>query len=259
VVVGENSGNKVERAVIRAIDGKQLAEVPSQVQRLLVDIDPSIVGRAEVFHARKASGTQSDRKADLIIECGKRQIANPSVKSGSGNSVHQENIHEFVAFLRSLRVGESAIDHLYWFHWGDGTTDGTGPVDQRIDAREIRARYPETISTIGEVFDEHQVSIVTRALAGSAGGAAPSHLVYTNNEALSGILVVPMTSVIAFNSDAQSDSDLIVGSLLFQNYGRCLQGQDLVSNKTRNDVQFKWPSLAEDVREIYREIHEQGN
>lgn len=259
MVVGQNSGNKVERALIRAIDGKQFAEVPAQVQRLLVDIDPSIVGRAEVLHARKASGTQSVRKADLIIECGGRQIASPSVKSGRGNSVHQENIHEFVAFLRTLKVSQLAIDHLYRFHWGDGTTDGTGSVDQRIDAREIRARYPETISTIGEVFDEHQVSIVTRAIAGSGGGAAPSHLVYTEDETLSEIVVVPMASAIAFNSDAQSDSDLIVGSLLFQNYGRCLQGQDLVSNKTRNDVQFKWPSLPEDIREIYREIHEQGN
>lgn len=157
----------MERALIRAIDGKQFAEVPAQVQRLLVDIDPSIVGRAEVLHARKASGTQSVRKADLIIECGGRQIASPSVKSGRGNSVHQENIHEFVAFLRTLKVSQLAIDHLYRFHWGDGTTDGTGSVDQRIDAREIRARYPETISTIGEVFDEHQVSIVTRAIAGS--------------------------------------------------------------------------------------------
>lgn len=259
MVVGQNSGNKVERALIRAIDGKQFAEVPTHVQRLLVDIDPSIVGRAEVLHARKASGTQSVRKADLIIECGERQIANPSVKSGSGNSVHQENIHEFVTFLRTLKVSESAIDHLYRFHWGDGTIDGTGSVDQRIGAREIRARYPETISTIGEVFDEHQVAIVTRAIAGSDGGAAPSHLVYTEDETLSEILVVPMASVIAFNSDAQSDSDLIVGSLLFQNYGRCLQGQDLVSNKTRNDVQFKWPSLAKDLREIYREINEQGD
>lgn len=259
VVVGQNSGNKVERAIIRAIDGNRFEDIPSSVQQMLIQIDPSLSRRDDRFHARKASSGRLGRKADLVIECGGSHLANPSLKSGGGNSVHQENIHDFVEFLRGLGVDELAIAELYRFHWGDGTLDGTGPVDQRIDAREIRARFPETIKAIGAVFDQHQIAIVSRALTGMGAGTPPSHLVYTDNEQLLGLIAVPMADVISFNSPEQSDGDLLIGRLLFQNYGRCLQGQDLVSKKTRNDVQFKWPTLAQDVQRISRDRHEQRN
>ncbi len=252
MVVGQNSGNKVERALIRAIDGKRFGEISPSVQRMLISIDASLSSCDELFHARKASGAGLRRKADLVFECGANQFANPSVKSGAGNSVHQENIHEFVGFLKGLGVAEPAIVEVYRFHWGDGTLDGTGRVEQRINAREIRSKFPNTVRVIGEVFDEHQIAIVARALTGLASETAPSHLVYTDDETLSGLLAVPMPDVISFNSHKQSDADLLVGRLLFQNYGRCLQGQDLVSNKTRNDIQFKWPKLAEDLLEICR-------
>lgn len=256
MVIGQNNGNKIERELINAVDGKRLSEMNPKVRQLLLEVDSSLTGSVVTFSASKANSAGSERKVDIIFEHGDECIANPSVKSGSGNSVHQESIHDFVDFLRDLGVGESEIAELYFFHWGDGTTDGTGDVSQRIGSREIRERFPDTIRTVGEIFDKHQRSIVTRALAGSQKNSSPSHLIYAEDERLSTLLIVPMAQVIEFNSEPQTDSDLIIGRLTFQNYGRCLQGQDLVSNKTRNDIQFKWPNLGEDVKTIFQLIHE---
>ncbi len=256
MVVGQNSGNKIERELIRAVDGKRFGEIKPRVQQMLLEVDSSLGFSGATFHARKSTGAGINRKVDLIIKCGNDCIASPSVKSGSGNSVHQENIHDFVNFLRVLGVDEIGISELYKFHWGDGTTDGSGAVSQRIGSREIRNRFPDTIRVVGDIFDKHQNSIVTRALAGSQPNSSPSHLVYTENEDLSNLIIVPMAKVLEFHSRPQTDSDLIVGRLQFQNYGRCLQGQDLISDKTRNDVQFKWPTLAEDVQVIYRSANE---
>ena len=256
MVVGQNSGNKIERELMRAVDGKRFGEINPRVQQMLLEVDSSLTDNGVTFRARKSTGAGINRKVDVIFEHGNDRIASSSVKSGSGNSVHQENIHDFVKFLRDLGVEEPAISELYRFHWGDGTTDGSGAVNQRIGSREIRDKFPDTIRAVGEVFDVHQNLIVARALAGSQPNSSPSHLIYTENEKLSNLVIVPMAQVIEFNSRHQSDSDLTVGRLLFQNYGRCLQGQDLISNKTRNDVQFKWPTLAEDVQVIHRSVNE---
>jgi hypothetical protein len=256
MTVGQNSGNKIEHVLIREVNGKRFGEINVRVQQMLLEVDSSVADGDAIFRAYKAGGSGINRKVDLIFEFGNERIASPSVKSGGGNSVHQENIHDFVNFLRDLGVDEATISELYWFHWGDGTTDGSGAVSQRISSREIRARFPDTIRVVGEMFDKHQKSIVARALAGSQQNSSPSHLLYTENEQLSNLTIIPMSEVIEFNSHPQTDSDLTVGRLQFQNYGRCLQGQDLISNKTRNDVQFKWPTLAADVRDIYRSVNE---
>jgi hypothetical protein len=64
-------------------------------------------------------------------------------------------------------------------------------------------------------------------------------------------LVTSIEKVLEFHNGLPADSPTIqIGHLNFQNYHRCLQGQDLTSNKTRNDVQFKWTNMIRDMAQL---------
>ena len=58
-----------------------------------------------------------------------------SVKSGERNTVHQESLKTFIEFLKQNDISDNTIETLLLFHYGDGTTDGTGEV--RFNTRAL--------------------------------------------------------------------------------------------------------------------------
>ena len=51
------------------------------------------------------------QKPDIIIEINNKR-KNVSIKKGSGNSVHQEDIDLFIDFLTTLNISEKAKNEL---------------------------------------------------------------------------------------------------------------------------------------------------
>ena len=164
--IGQNNGFRIETDIQKRIDGKGFSEIDFSMRNVLVSIDASIRENDE-FTALKKEGQGLAKKTDLFVFRNGRNFSNLSIKSGTGNSVHQENIFKFVEFLSTLNVNQHQIDSLLFFHWGDGTLDGTGDIRHRIGtASKIISRYPQKINEIRHLFKKNKTAIVKRALLG---------------------------------------------------------------------------------------------
>ena len=247
---GENSGFRIEVDIRTEINRKRFGEITSPIRDVISKIDPK-VEKSDVFTAVKKEGAGLAKKTDLFVYKNESKFCNLSVKSGSGNSVHQENIYEFVKFLEKSGAPQEQIHALLFYHWGDGTIDGTGPIDKRLNGAKIKQQYPETIANLQILFNDYKHGIVCRALLGKVDGTEPDHLLYFENRSDQDLQIAPMKSVIDFHCNIpKAARDLKVGNLNFQNWNRCLSGQETYTNKTRNDVQFKWGNIHKDIEVI---------
>jgi hypothetical protein len=74
---------------------------------------------------------------------------------------------------------------------------------------------------------------------------------YFEDKKLKDLQIMSMSKVINHHVSIKNmHKDLKIGNLTFQNYQRCLKGQEKNSNKNRNDIQFKWSGIAEDLKKI---------
>jgi hypothetical protein len=247
---GENSGFRIEVDIRTEINLKRFGEIIPPLRDVISKIDPR-VEKSDKFTAVKKEGVGLAKKTDLFVFKNESKFCNLSIKSGSGNSVHQENIFEFVTFLEKSGAPQEHIQALLFYHWGDGTTDGTGPVGERVDSAKIKKQHPEIIANLQTLFNEHKHGIVCRTLLGKVDGSEPDHLLYLENRRDQELQIASMDSVIDFHCNIpKSARDLKVGNLNFQNWNRCLSGQETYTNKTRNDVQFKWGNIHKDIEFI---------
>ena len=69
-----------------------------------------------ILEAQK-EGKNLEKKTDLIITASRQKI-NVSVKQGKSNSVHQENIHEFIEYLSNIKLlNQAEKNYIYNFHF----------------------------------------------------------------------------------------------------------------------------------------------
>lgn len=75
-----------------------------------------------------------------------------SIKKGIKNSVHAEDIHTFVRFLKQNGMSDSIITKLSYYHYGDGTIDGTG--SKRVSSEEYKKGHSSDIEEINAFFSQ---------------------------------------------------------------------------------------------------------
>jgi hypothetical protein len=249
--IGQNNGFKIENWIIEEINNKKLSDIHPDLQQVITAIGYGIT-IDDSFTAFKKEGRGLTKKSDVTVLKNLGPFTRLSVKSGSGNSVHQENIHQFVAFLQEIGAKDEEIEALLFFHWGDGTQDGTASVSSRMTSHQIKIKHPEVISSVDALFERFKLQIVTRAMQGDVDGTEPQYLLYCNDsKAAQRFLMTSMSKVIAFHNGLPAESSTIqIGHLNFQNWNRCLSGQELISNKHRNDIQFKWGNMIRDMEKL---------
>lgn len=233
-----NTGFTNEKEIANQLDGHKIADLNPNLQAFITEIfQPTAREKStQIIHAERTKNTAY--KPDLIIKfAGRRQ--NISIKSGQGNSVHQEKIQEFVKYAKnSLNASPEVLEALLFFHWGDGTLDGSAPVSRRLKAREIIEKYLEKVAKIQEFFNQHVDQLLERFL--STGTADISHVDwiyygdYQNGDWHS-------IDEVYRHLKPNSGKILSVGGLNYQTYGRSLHGTD---DNRRQDIQLKWSNMA---------------
>jgi len=250
-VIGQNAGNDIERAIIQRTNEMTISQLDPDMKHFVVSIVGDGLDKHKQLSVRKPKSTRLLKKTDLEIEIEGSVAGRVSIKSGGGNSVHQESIYEFVEFLEAQGASKLELSSLLLFHWGDGTINGSGHISDRLAAPAIRRNHPREIIQIDQLFTRLTRQITQRALIGSDSNSKPGHLVYFPDKTLKNGFCIEMQRAVDFHSQIRnSDNDIKIGNLNFQAYHRCLQGQDTYSNKNRNDVQIKWSSLAKDLEMI---------
>ena len=232
-LMGVNKGFAVERAIISNLNNKKFTSLSIEYKKLVVDLYKNINAADGLIQCSKNEGTGLEKKNDLTLKFQNKTI-NVSIKSGSANSIHQENIHSFVEFLESKKSLDIERKNLiYEFHWCDGTLDNSGSIKDRKRKSDYKKIYKKKYSKYMNALREYKKEIFYRIFTGTEN--QPDFTVYFKNNQF---FVLDFKDLLSKHLNME-ETDNNVGILTIQNWNACLQGQDLRGKKHRNDVQFK--------------------
>lgn len=236
-----------ETDLISALSNKTYAELNDNLKKFILFLFPQVNNNDKI----KCYSGIVGQKPDIIIDINNKR-KNVSIKKGSGNSVHQEDIDLFMDFLTTLDISEEAKVELLKYHWADGTTDGSGKI--RVSSAEYKVEHQKEIDLINSELNKREplTKLITRVLfKGKSDKFDEADVIYygTINEghwATKGEIIKYM-----LNNKFDINS-IHFGPLTYQIWNRCLNFNPNTENR-RNVMQVKWGSLERDLLIIEKE------
>lgn len=248
MVKGRNDGFKFENEVFHIFDGKYPRELSDEYRNILSLSDLGFKDDIKMT-CDDSEGQGLEKKRDLMIKQNDKIIIRASIKSGTGNSMHQESLSSFEAFLENLGCDSAHIRELRFFQYGDGSYDGLiseNDYDKRMNSNKICKDYPSVIQTINSMFYKYNEKILERIFYGHKNYLYPTILIYKKDGCVSATkidsLIMKNLKVNSFEFKSPS-----CGNLKYQNCNRCLSGQEKSGRKKRTEIQFKYSSLDKDI------------
>lgn len=142
-----NIGVQNEEKFVNAINNKTYDELPKHLQYFLHYLFPEI-NKKKKFRCEM---TTNFAKPDICISQ-ESEMRFVSLKYGQSETVHNESILTFVQFLRNNGISEDTIKMYLLYHYGDGTTDGTGK--HRLSSVEVRFHYKNEFEKLNEELNK---------------------------------------------------------------------------------------------------------
>lgn len=116
-----NSGEQKETIISRNINNKLFKNLDNNSKVIVSTIFPNVKPEDTLI-----SGIVEDYiKPDIYITLN-GETHYISIKSGVSNNVHQEYLDRFCELIKSMGISDRTIETIKLFHYGDGTTDGSG-------------------------------------------------------------------------------------------------------------------------------------
>lgn len=216
-------------------------ELNNNLQKVVLKVNtgkiPNKIG------AKKYGGAN---KADLSILLDDKEFS-VSVKKGSGNSLHQEPVEEFIKFLKNeIEDNESIFNDIRFFIWGDLTYDGSGKIIDRMSGSELKKNYIERVNNIQRYFDNHKEKLINRfIIEGVVSKTKAEFLLYGN---VIDCVIVSEDKVFQFAKNI-AKNPISIGVLTFQAWNRNITGRHDME-KRRGQIQLKWGTLKTDLLSI---------
>lgn len=245
-------GFENENIICNAINGKRFYELNDNLKKFLSCLFGS-VSKHDIIFCEKKAGMN---KSDVIISLNKKSYK-ISIKSGSGNSVHQETIDDFIKYLKKdFNLPNDLEKYIKLFIWGDGTINGKGLVKYRIDSREFERKYPLIINRINVFFKKNKKKLIKRFVINGLKSKYPIDYIYygdvnkgywSDSESILNFLIDDLN---------ESNSVISVGRLSFQAWNRNINNT-VASEKKRGVIQLKWASIGTDLKNLMeKDLHE---
>ena len=143
-----------ESLMVEALNNTMPKELNSNLKRFIKDIcTENKINFSNDMLIRASLEKNNRLKQDFYINIEGRDFG-ISTKMGTGNSVHQEKIEEFIEWLDRcslIEITDEIKDCLRFFIWGDGSLNGQAPIVKdkdgniigRFGASEFRKLYPD--------------------------------------------------------------------------------------------------------------------
>lgn len=243
-------GGDNEYEIIAALNGKQIKDIPEHFREPIKKMIYHLKDHHEI-QAKNVS-TRFGCKTDFEIHA-HGIICNISVKCGHFPSLHQEEFGSFIDFLRDIGVSERTIKIVKFYHYADGSLDGTGTLKLRFDL--FRERYQKYIDEASKELSQERIvrAIVYR---GIIKGRKPTrqeidYLYYgTKNEG------------IFFHKSELLDNVYKYGYPKYTalHFGPIVYVAKIPSRKNSagqimHYAQLRWPNIKEDLYKMYCDIH----
>ena len=237
-----------ETQILEALDGKRVCDLNKNLTEFLKFLCSGSCSEEDIIMCRKEGGAN---KSDLIVRIGSRRPVRVSVKKGRANSVHQEPLDEFIAYIRKeFNASEQLCNDIRGFIWGNGTLNGTGEKEDREGVSELKRSMPNSIRRIRIFLKEHKRNLVERFLVvGLKSSRTPDIIYYGDpNDGLWAWFDEVLDFLCHERNEARRAA-LPVGGLTLQAWGRA-NSEGSGSDRNRGVVQSKWPSLKNHLKEI---------
>jgi hypothetical protein len=235
-----------EKEILGAINGKKFVELNANLQTFIKDIFNFDVVCDDIISCEELGGIN---KPDIkVIFCG--EIRHVSIKKGSGNSMHQEKLSDFIPFLNQKYSASIGIKNdVALFIWGDGTFDGSGNISSRLGATQFAVNYMEEIVELKVFFKEHKRELLKRfVIKGIKNGPSVDYIYYGTVE--EGYWITAENAIDWLCEEEHEAKGVIaVGGLTFQAWNRNIKGIDRFENR-RGQIQLKWGAIGKDIKNI---------
>ena len=244
-----NEGLKKEDEMIYFINGKKINELSNNLASF-VKIVYGVVDPEKVV---ECAYTDEYIKPDFVLTCdGRKKYV--SMKSGKSNTVHSEKLISFVPFLQSLGISEETINTLLMFHYGDGTTDGSGQI--RYTSDQMRTALAKRIELANDELNRNNdliVQFTERVLfQGVNPNAHNADCIYFGDYEWG---TVAMKKQIMKHMQRKFFNyplhNIHVGPFLFRPCVRYV-GRDIIHEDRRHKLEVYWPNMREDIEYIAR-------
>lgn len=116
-----NNGFNNEYEIVNAINGSKFIDLPIFLKYVVKYIFKNVSDK-DIFYSRLCERTS---KPDISIKWNDK-IVYISIKSGKSDSIHFEKINDFIDYLNTRNISKETQETIKLFHYGDGTTDGSG-------------------------------------------------------------------------------------------------------------------------------------
>jgi hypothetical protein len=213
-------------------------------QKFILDINKG--KKPQKIFANKYGGPN---KADIGVTIDDNEYLF-SIKKGTGNSVHQEPLEDFIKFLKeNYEDNNDFFDSLRFFIWGDGTLNGTGNKSDRIDAPKFKKLYPNHIKIIQNYLNKHKDVLIDRFVISGVKSTKNADFLWYG-ESIDGIMISKEDMLTIINSCTKKP--LSLGILTFQSWNRNIKPDGKSENK-RGVIQLKWGTLKMDILNFYND------
>ena len=136
-----------EEKMCETINDKKFDDLNQNLQYFMYYLFPRIDKSKKI----KCFQTENFTKPDICISQ-EKELKFVSLKYGQSETLHNENIQTFVKFLKECGISDYTIETYLLYHYGDGTTDGTGK--RRLSSIQVRFMYDERIRKMNDEFNK---------------------------------------------------------------------------------------------------------
>lgn len=248
----QNPGLENEKAIIAALDGREVGSLNKSLKSLILCLFPDSEG---ILSCQKG---YPHEKPDLVIRLGDK-TKYVSLKSGRSISVHEESLSTLIPFFRSLGIPEHILKTIVYFHYGDGTLDGSGPT--RFTSNDLRrvcnSYFKEAASYLAA--RRFVVPFFERfVFRGIDPNGHEVDAIYYGDEH-KGVFASKEEILKSVSRNPYRHTGTInLGPLNYQPAVRNFYGYG-EEEKRRNEAEIKWRGLAYDLGDIRRSEHFKKN
>lgn len=189
-------------------------------------------------------------KEDIYITINNTTI-NVSLKMGTGNSLHQEKIEDFINYIKQNSNATNEVCNSWrLFIWADGTIDGSGSLEKdengkiisRFGASGFKQKYPRQRILLQNFINENKALLLDRVLFNGNHNSSIDfvyHGTYKQGRWISKKEILEY--LIKFSS--KKNCCLSLSNLTIQAWNISSKGK---TEKKRGQIQFKYASMKND-------------
>ena len=241
-----NDGFYKEDVLIAHLHHQTFGKLPNNLKNLV----RPLFGLVEDNDLILCSKVEGYIKPDFCIECqGKRKYV--SMKTGSANILHQEDVGTFTTFLRQIGISQETVETILLYQYGDGTLDGSAA--ERIEYNELRVMLKDRIKRANKELNEDKEilkKVIRRCIYfGTQENAIPIDALYFGTVEFGYVATVRQLERHFKVHKWDWMENLHIGPLQLRPHAR-YYGKEIKNPKRRQRLEIYWANLGRDIEFI---------